>query len=188
MTDQTPDQPNTGPPRGGNGKFVATIEAAERDANAAHLRAQRYTFQRIADELGYASKGEAHNAVQRALARAGRETTAEAKSLMLDHLDVLIDEFWVIARRRHVIVQQGRIVRENTPDGPITLIDDGPTMEALREIAKLEAQRAKILGVNAPTRSELFTFDGLTSAIAELEKEVEAQGGSVPVPRRATPS
>lgn len=184
MTDQTPDQPNPGPARGGNGRFIETIESRERDANAAMLRAQRRTFQQIADELGYASKGEAHNAVRRALARAGRDTTEEARALMLDHLDVLIAEFWQIARRRHVVVQQGKVVRENTPDGPLTLTDDGPTMEALREIAKLEAQRAKILGVNAPTRTDVFNFDGMTAAIEQLEREVGEMGGAIP--RRET--
>lgn len=188
MTEPTPGRDNSGPPRGGNGKFVATIESAERDAEAAMLRARRRTFQQIADELGYADKGAAHHGVKRALARAGRDTVNEARALMLDHLDELIQEFWAIARRRHVLVQQGKIVREMTPDGPITLTDDGPTMEALAQIAKLEKQRADILGVLAPKRIDNFTFDGLTSAIAELEKEVEAQGGSLPVARREAAS
>ena len=48
------------------GRFSRTEDAAQRDAEAAALRREGWTYQRIADELGFASKGNAHDAVQRA--------------------------------------------------------------------------------------------------------------------------
>lgn len=48
------------------GRFARSIGTARRDAEAAALRRQGQTYQQIADELGYASKGRAHGAVRRA--------------------------------------------------------------------------------------------------------------------------
>src|SRR5690554_8185518 len=41
------------------------LASAERDAQAARLRAQHWTYQQIADELGYPDKIAAYRAVQR---------------------------------------------------------------------------------------------------------------------------
>lgn len=54
-------------PRGKHGQFARKISTAERDGNAARLKADGRTYQEIADELGFATRGAACRAVQRAL-------------------------------------------------------------------------------------------------------------------------
>lgn len=54
-------------PRGKHGQFTRKISTAERDGNAARLKADGRTYQEIADELGLATRGAACRAVQRAL-------------------------------------------------------------------------------------------------------------------------
>jgi hypothetical protein len=53
-------------PRNEAGRFARTSEGVRRDAEAAALRRQGRTYEQIAAELGYASKGSAHDAVRRA--------------------------------------------------------------------------------------------------------------------------
>lgn len=66
-------------------------DSMDRGYRAVQLRAQRKTFQQIADELGYVSKASAHNAYTRHLALMSRDSP-EAASLRVaesEHLDYL---------------------------------------------------------------------------------------------------
>lgn len=67
-------------PRAGHGKFTRSITTAERDAAAARLKAENWTYQQIAEELGFADKSGACRAVQRALKAA---TVPAANALRL---------------------------------------------------------------------------------------------------------
>ena len=96
--------------RAGNGKFIRTAATIKRDHKAAELRGQGFSFQRIADELGFASKGKAHEAVMRAYADIPSEETEQAKRLDLERIDRLIENAWAIMLRDHVTVSQGRVV------------------------------------------------------------------------------
>ena len=74
-------------PRGGNGRFTRAADSRKRDHRAAELHGQGWSYQRIADELGFSSKGHAHNAVMRAFADLPTEGTEEAKRLDLERID-----------------------------------------------------------------------------------------------------
>lgn len=63
--------------------------AAEKRAEALELRAMGYSYQAVADEVGYASKGAAHNAVSKGLADIPREAAEQARELELGRLDDL---------------------------------------------------------------------------------------------------
>src|ERR1700733_13879672 len=93
--------------RGADGQFIRTIKGAQRDAAAAELRAKGWSFQRIADELGYSSKGNAHHAEERAFAAIPTEADKAAKQLDLERIDRLIAEAWAVLERKHVTVSQG---------------------------------------------------------------------------------
>jgi hypothetical protein len=75
----TPAPPDDGD-RDDAGRFARSDRVAQRDAEAASLRARGWTFQRIADELGYASKGKAHDGVRRAYRDVLSEEAADAMS------------------------------------------------------------------------------------------------------------
>jgi hypothetical protein len=178
--------------RGGNGKFTRTAESRRRDHKAAGLRGQGWSYDRIAAELGFASKGHAHDAVMRAFAEIPSEESEHAKRLDLERTDRLIEHAWAIMLRDHVTVSQGRVVGKvvgverdegGAPlfdgDGKPVLIyedilDDGPALAAIREIRGLLERRAKIIGYEAPARSrvEVVTSDMIEQEIARLEAEV----------------
>jgi hypothetical protein len=179
-------------PRGGNGRFTRTAESRRHDYRAAELRGQGYSFQRIADELGFASKGHAHDAVMRAYADIPTEGAEHARQLDLERIDRLIEQAWVVMLTPHLAVSNGKVVRrfagiERDDDGierldmdgkPIPVfedvLDDGPKLAAIREIRGLLERRAKITGYEAPAKSrvEIITADMIESQIAELESQL----------------
>jgi hypothetical protein len=181
--------------RGGDGKFVRTIKNAQRDADAAALRAKGWSFQRIANELGFASKGKAHDAVSRAFADIPTEDTEEAKRLDLERIDRLLEFTWDVLEREHVTISDGHVVRrkigtEHDENGyerlddegkPTPLyedvMDDDPVLRSVDRIAKLLERRAKIIGYDAPARSEVITMDAIEAAIRKLEAEVGNNSG-----------
>lgn len=186
--------------RGGQGRFIRTAASRKRDHKAAELRGQGFSFDRIADELGFASRGKAHEAVMRAYAEIPAEATEQAKALDLERIDRLIEYAWAIMLRDHVTVSQGRVVgkvvgverdENGTPltgsDGKPVLIyedilDDGPALAAIREIRGLLERRAKVLGYEAPARSrvEVVTSDMIEQEITRLEAEVGSLDSAYP--------
>jgi hypothetical protein len=178
--------------RGGKGRFIRTAAAMKRDHEAAALRGQAWSFDRIAAELGYASRGKAHEGVMRAYAEIPSEESEHAKRLDLERLDRLIGHAWAIMLRDHVTVSQGRIVGKQAGwqrddngeilrDGegaPIPLyediLDDGPALAAIREIRGLIQQRGKIIGYEAPARSrvEVITEVVVDAECADLTRQI----------------
>lgn len=184
-------------PRGGDGKFIRTVRTAQRDFDAAELRAKGASYGRIAAELSFASRGHAYDAVTRALHDTAYEGAEDDKLLDLQRIDRLIEQAWAILEREHVTVSHGHIVGKQVGwqrdpgtgevlrdgDGaPLALyediLDDGPTAVAIREIRMLLERRAKIIGYDAPSKSrvEVITQDLFTAALAQLEADVGANG------------
>ncbi|MCT2591138.1 hypothetical protein LHJ74_14685 [Streptomyces sp. N2-109] len=135
-------------PRDGNGRFIYTGDSAARDADACRLRARHHTYQQIADLLGYGHKSEAYRGVQRALKDTVQEPADEVRALELDRLDQLARAATDVLERQHVTVSHGQIVRQ---DGE-PLLDDGPVLAAIDRLLKIQERRAKLLGLNAPSR------------------------------------
>ncbi len=183
----------TGGTRDGNGRFTRTPDTARRDAEAATLRAKGRTFDQIADEMNYASRGKAYEAVMRAYADIPYEQVEEARRLDLERLDRLIEQAWAVMEREHVTVSQGRVVGKQTgfqrdPDTgevlrasdnqPIPeytdILDDGPLLAAIREIRGLLERRAKIIGYESPQTYQIGTIDAIDAEIARLKAELDA--------------
>jgi hypothetical protein len=178
--------------RGGNGRFTRTAATRKRDCRAAELHGQGWSYQRIADELGFASKGHAHDAVMRAYADMPTEEARQARQTDLDRIDRLIEKNWEALERQHIAVSNGRVVRRFVgierdedgierldPDGKVIpvfedVLDDGPVAVHSTVILRLIAQREKIFGYGAPAQSriEVITADMVESHIAELESQL----------------
>jgi hypothetical protein len=178
--------------RGRDGKFTRTTDSAERDHRAAELHGQGWSYQRIADELGFSHRGKAHEAVQRAFADIPTEGTEEAKRLDLERLDRLIEWNWEVMTRPHLAHSNGKVVRQITgimkdssgqlmfgSDGkPLytyaDVLDDGPGQASAREIRMLIEARLKIHGYGAPAkvRVETITAEMIEDYIAKLEAQV----------------
>jgi len=161
--------------RDGIGKFARTLEGAERDAEAARLKAQKWTFQQIADELGYASKSGAYAAVARALAAVPAENVAELRRVSLGEIDFLSALMLEILDHEHPhISQSGKIV---TDENGNRLFDDGPKIAAARELRMLNERRGRIQGSDAPVRSKV-ELTGDDEREAELRAMIRRRRGA----------
>lgn len=136
-------------PRGSNGRFAEHPHTAERDGQAAGLRADGRTFQQIADALGYADKGEAWRAVQRAKTAILKEPVERLIQTEAERLDELYAEALEVLARDHVTVSHGRIVCDDT-GAPI--LDDGPKLAALDRLVKIRESYRKLHGLDAPSK------------------------------------
>ena len=155
-------------PRSGKGTFLRTPEQIALDHRAAELRSQSKTFREIGEVMGV-PLNTAYNMVQRALQDIPREATQELVSLEIAKIDFLERKAIEILEKRHVFVSQGGKV---VYDGDEKLEDDGPTLQAINTLAKLGERRAKLLGLNAPTRTELTS----TVSVTIEDKSEQAKG------------
>jgi hypothetical protein len=137
------------------------------DAEAARLRALRFSYDQIAEKLGYADKSGAWRAVRRGLATAVREPTHEAILLDLDELNRMARGAWTVLGNTHYVVDRGEVVFLN--EEPV--LDDGPVLAAIGRLLDIQARRAKLLGLDAPTKSrvEVVTEDAVDAEIRRLE-------------------
>ena len=134
--------------RGAHGRYIRTVHGAERDAEAARLRAQGWSYQRIANELGWTNKGDAHHAVQRILQETVQEAGDELRTMERERLDRLSEAAWTVLERQHVTVSNGQIIRL---DGE-PLLDDGPVLQAIDRLLRISESRRKLEGLDAPSR------------------------------------
>lgn len=154
-----------------------SVLIAQRRAKAVEMRIAGASFQQIADELGYNSRGAACQDVTRALEAAIAEQTRASEVYReeeLQRLDMLLAEAWRVMKRHHAVVSNGKVVKVDTKDGAEeTLLDDGPVLAAIDRVLKIQERRAKLLGLDAPTKVEAITIDALDAEIARLAAELE---------------
>jgi hypothetical protein len=171
MTDEPPAERQADRTRGGDGRFTRSLETADRDAKAARLRSRGMSYRQIAAELGV-EVASAYDAVQRALKDALGEAPADVRRLELERLDQMEAAVWAVLERDHITVSQGRVVRRRILDDngdPIVagrdrddkpvfreedVLDDGPVLQAVDRLLKIQARRAALLGLDAPVKAE----------------------------------
>ncbi len=141
--------------------FVRDPKTAHRNAEACELRAQGWTYRRIAAHFGI-DVHTAHDAVQNGLRDIIKEPAEAVRQFELDRLDAelvrltdLEDAAREVLQRHHVTVSNGQVVRL---DGD-PIIDDAPVLQAIDRLLKIEEQRRKngesrrkLLGLDAPSR------------------------------------
>lgn len=117
-------------PTGARGqKQPPTAEQAARQLQALELRRAGVDYQTIADKVGYTNKGTAYAAVQAALRRGFVEPAKELRELEADRLDRLQAAVWSAAIRGDV--------------------------KAVDRVLRISDQRAKLLGLNAPVKTDV---------------------------------
>jgi hypothetical protein len=79
------------------GRHRNTALAAWRRTRAVELATQDFTYQQIADELGYANRGTVHRIVQRALESRLTEGVDQLRDLEIDRLDAMQAALWQAA-------------------------------------------------------------------------------------------
>lgn len=152
-------------------RFEATLDNAERDRAAAELRQQRLTYQQIADQMGYAGRSGAYEAVQRALATVPREAAEALMALEMDMLDRLDREALKILSHDHVkVTDSGKIVLDS--DGN-KILDEMPKLRAIDALRRNSESRRRLKGIDAPTRRivEVITEDVVDAQLRSLDDE-----------------
>ncbi|WP_406338254.1 hypothetical protein OG987_13320 [Streptomyces sp. NBC_01620] len=162
------DDPNTRP-HGGDGQFVRSLTTAQREAEAARLRTKGWTYQRIADELGYGHRADAYNAAQAALKATVREAGEELRTLELERLDRLEAAANEVLEREHITVSHGKVV---SLDDGVPLPDDGPVLQAIDRLLKIQERRSRLLGLDAPVKRDISLTDERAAAIEALVEEL----------------
>ncbi len=158
---------------------MTTVTGAERDAEAAALRATGMKLQDIADRLGYAGPSKVNEGIARAFKRVSTPGVEVLRAQQQQLIDALKLEAVGVLRRDHVAHSQGRIVKAGCPgldyagerqhdgctyqvagqpycDGP-PVLDDGPKLQAISTIKALLDREAKLHGLDAPIRVEETT-------------------------------
>jgi hypothetical protein len=157
-------------PHDGKGKFVRTPEQIALDHEAAQMRSLSKTYREIGERFGV-NPSSAYQMVRRAIEDIPREVTTELVALELAKIDYLEQRAVAVMEKRHVFVSQGGKV---VYDGEEKLEDDGPTLQAINTLAKLGERRAKLLGLNAPVRTELTSTNVTVSLEARSEQARDA--------------
>jgi hypothetical protein len=148
----------------------------KRDREAARLKAIGHDLEEIAEmlELRDSTTGEfdprrAAKAVQRGLTAVYRFTTDETRLQELQSLDEMERHLWQSLRRKHVLVQQGRVIMV---EGQV-VEDERFVLEALDRILKIKERRAKYLGLDAQVRLSVEA-DQIGGEIAQLIAAINA--------------
>jgi AraC-like DNA-binding protein len=161
------------PSRGHSGRFERDLDTAQRDRAAALLRAERLSYEQIAQRLGFADKSGAFKAVQRAIAEAPAEAGAAVKASEIEQLDLLAQKAFEAMRRKHPVISNGKRFDD--------LEDDGPVFQAINTLLRIQERRSRLEGLDAPPKSEVSSD---TAIDAEIEKFLARLGqvGETPAP------
>ena len=145
-----------------------------RDREAARLAALGWDPQRIGEHLGLDTDPEHTEArvaaaIRRALAATHQFAASEARLLELAGLQELELYLWRLLSTEVVMVQHGRIVSINGK--PMT--DHRFGLEVVDRLRAVKAQKAKLMGWDAPTQTKIMTSDSVEEEIKRLEEEIE---------------
>ena len=133
------------------------------------MRGRGKSYQQISDELGYGHRANAQRAIKRVMAETIAEPAEEARQFQLDQLDAMTQIAFDVLEANNYVVSDGRIVRD---DNGQAIVDPEMVLKALDRLLKIQERRAKLLGIDAPKRSEVVTVDWLTAEVANLEREL----------------
>lgn len=153
-----------------------TRKGRNRDAEAARLKALGWTLEEICDHLELGDDPmRAAAAIKRALASVMRFATDEHREMELQSYDELEAECWRLLRVKHVLVDRGTIVHDETGE---SLADDRFVLETVDRILKIKERRARLLGIDAPSRSEVLNIDSIDAEIARVQAELDRVHGN----------
>jgi hypothetical protein len=157
-------------------RFKPRADVAARRARVLAMRIEQRPYTEIAAELGV-TVGIVKMDYHRALDQLKREQATHAttvRDVETQRLAAAEQAAWQVLRRKHITVQHGRIVRDDTGE-PVE--DDAPVLNAIDRILRISERRARLLGLDAPARIEVS--DAVDADIARLAAELAAAAGRV---------
>lgn len=154
--------------RSGAGRFRTRAEDIARDAEAARLYDLGWTYARVAAELGFATQQRAFDAVKRHIARLPSIDAETIRRQSAERMQDLRRRALEVADRTHIAHSNGRVIQIEDPNQPgnyIDVLDDGPKLQAIDRLHRIEERMAKLYGADAPSKTE---FSGDVSVGVEL--------------------
>lgn len=157
-----------------NNAAGAKAQRAERDAQIWELSLDGHSERAIAEMFGITQPRVNQILDRAAKARVQRpaEQIIERELAKLNRWELAAT---AVLRGRHLLVRGDSIVREYQADPetgePVTddqgniiyasepLLDSGPILAAIDRLNKIAERRAKLLGLDAPTKAEVTTYD-----------------------------
>jgi hypothetical protein len=165
-----------------------SVATRERDIEALKLRREGKSYEQIAAAMSWRSSSSAYEAVQRALADSAREAVEELRQLEDARLDDLMQRLQEVLGRKHYCVSSSGIVVLH-PETEEPLLDDGPVIQAVLALLRVSERRAKLHGLDAPTKHEVITLGWIEAAIAQMEAQIgRLPGGSETGPLALPPA
>lgn len=157
--------------RDGRGRNIRTLEDAANDLEAAQMRSRSMTYPQIAAAQGV-SLSTAHARVQRAFAAIPTEDVKEAKRIELEKLDRIEAHLLSVMERDHIKVDHGKVIYDD--ESNTRILDDGPGMQAAMSLLRLQERRARLMGLDAPSRQtvQVITGEMVDEEIARLELQL----------------
>lgn len=135
-----------------------TPEVLEKEAQVLKLRRGGLTFDQIAEKVGYSHASGAHKAYVNACKRIVRSDVEELRSTELDRLDIAQAAIW------------GNVLRGDS--------------SAVSSMLRIMERRAKLLGLDMPTRSQLevttYDADSIDAEVARLAHLLDS-GATLPM-------
>lgn len=149
-------------------------QVAERRSRAVTMRLSGLSYQQIAETLGYKTRAAACQDVSRALEASRHEMAIQAELLVtqeVESLAALERVAWAVLRRPHILVSQGRVMKDDDGD---PLQDDAITLQSVQAIRQLRESRRKLLGLDQPARTKVEVEDGIDRQIEQLVRQLAA--------------
>lgn len=145
----------------------------ERDAQIYHLRLKGYSPEEIAPLYGL-SPATVADIVSKVSSALHRADPHQHKMMELDRLDRLLKKAIKVLDKKHVAVSHGRVIFDPTTNAP--LVDDGPTLDAIKTVLSIMERRARLLGLDAPSTLTINTPpDPLSVELQEMINEAKAR-------------
>lgn len=143
----------------GRPNIVERTKILLRRAEACRLRVAGYTYEQIAETMGYSSAALVRNDVKRALDRYVEEQKRPIEELRarelaaLDRAQQVVTE---VMESDHLKVNNGQVVMYHDPERgeDVKLLDEGPKLAAVDRVVKISESRRKLLGQDAPSKVE----------------------------------
>lgn len=126
---EKPPHPKAGQARQSNRKGARQVSTVERMRMALEYRKAGLSYQAIADKVGWRSKSMAHHMVQKALRELVREPAEEVLILEIERLDRALVAIW------------NKVISGD--------------VNSIRTMLSIMERRAKMLGLDAPAKSEV---------------------------------
>ena len=147
-------------PANKNQRRPTAAERKEIQAEVMRLRKEGHTFTSIAHYLGY-SETYARKLFDKGLKEIIEPEAIPARKLEMERLDYLHDKAMRLFEKEYLMVSSGKIVSYTEevegPDGEldvqkVLLKDVAPKLQAMDRILKIMERRAKLLGLDMPTK------------------------------------